>query len=117
MEDKIRKLPKWAQKHINDLERQKKVAMDALSEYLDNQTESVFSVTDILCTEKSPRLAKKYIQAHMIDIETKHIECTFFVREGLDGDVIDIGFNGKIGKDVFIQPRACNSIYLIAKDR
>ena len=34
------KLPAWAQEHIKELERERDIAIRALNDYVDNQTES-----------------------------------------------------------------------------
>ncbi len=61
----ITKLPKKIQQRINDLQRERDVAVRALNEYLDNQTPSHFYFDDLLSTgeERGPSPKRVYVQA------------------------------------------------------
>jgi len=71
MQDKINKLPKWAQEHIKDLNRQRDVAIKALNEYCDSQTDSEFSIQELECTgeEGGPSFKRRYIQTRKIEVD------------------------------------------------
>ena len=62
--DLLAKLPKWAQAHIADLQRQRDAAVEALENIVDHQTPSRIFVEDIVCVRKgAPSFYKTYIQA------------------------------------------------------
>ena len=67
MESKIERLPKWAQDHIRDLERQRNAAIRTLNETLDKQTPGPFFYDDMPCTGEGgadgPVFKRIYIQA------------------------------------------------------
>lgn len=69
--EQIEKLPKWAQEHVADLQRQRNAAVRALDEYKDAQTLSPFFTEDFESTgeSKGPQLRRRYIQAHSIEVE------------------------------------------------
>jgi hypothetical protein len=70
------KLPKWAQEHIRDLERQRDESITALNEYVDRQTESAFYYDDYVSTgeEQGPSNKRSYIQTRQITVEYAGIE-------------------------------------------
>lgn len=49
-QDKIAKLPRWAQEHIEKIGRERDQAINALNRFLDGQTPSGFYVDDCVCT-------------------------------------------------------------------
>lgn len=62
--DLLAKLPKWAQAHIEDLQRQRDAAVGALENIVDHQTPSRIFFEDIVCVGKgAPSFYKTYIQA------------------------------------------------------
>lgn len=62
MPNDLTKLPKWAQDHIADLQRQRDLAVDTLHTHLDGQTESPLYYEQALCTGKgAPDFTKRYI--------------------------------------------------------
>jgi hypothetical protein len=67
----ITKLPKWAQEHIRDLERQRDVAVATLNGFVDNQTESPVYYEDHPCTGEAsgPVFKRRYIQTRQIEVE------------------------------------------------
>ena len=70
--EQIAKLPKWAQEHIENLQRQGAAATKALNRYLDNQTPSPIYIADHVSDQPSggPRFTRNYIQhAHNIAID------------------------------------------------
>jgi hypothetical protein len=84
----ITKLPKWAQEHIRDLERQRDVAVATLNGFVDNQTESPVYYEDHPCTGESPGpvCKRKYLQTDQIEV--KHVG--LYLRVLLRDDRIDI---------------------------
>jgi hypothetical protein len=49
-EEQIAKLPKWAQDHIANVERERFVSVRALNEAMDSQTKAAFYCDDYVCT-------------------------------------------------------------------
>ena len=100
----ITNLPKWAQKHIEDIQRQRDVAVQELNYYVDNQTPSQVWYDDYECTEPGPPvMRRKYIQTNRITIGHVGVELDVLCRE----NHIDIGWGieNTIGlSDVIFQP-------------
>jgi hypothetical protein len=90
LQPQIAKLPKWAQDHIRDLERQREVAIKALDDALNTQTESPFYTEDFLCLgeQRGPTTRRRHFQAHRIIVEWRGIR--------LDVKASDYG-NGQSG--------------------
>lgn len=77
----ISKLPKWAQAHIAELQRQRDTAVDALKQFLDNQSPSRIFFEDMLCIKKgSPEYVKVYIHPSRDEV-TFNLDRTDKVRE------------------------------------
>lgn len=72
----ITKLPKWAQNHIRDLERQRDAAVRALEQFCDEQTPASFSVTELVNDGErvGPSQRKRYIQAHQMVLNHQQVE-------------------------------------------
>lgn len=66
----VSKLPKWAQERIRLLEQEKGEAIKALNKYLDEQTGSCFSITEMVSTGEKvgPSFKTRFIQAHKMDV-------------------------------------------------
>lgn len=62
------KLPRWAQDHIKDLQRERDTAVRCLNEFQDAQTASSFYVSRLECTGESqgPTEKRHYIQTDRI---------------------------------------------------
>ncbi len=111
----IEKLPKWAQEHIKDLNRQRDVAIRALNEYCDKQTESKFYIDESEFTGESvgPTSKRRYIQTRKIYIEHASVLLTVIIREG----EIDIGWsNINHHGDVAFMPSSYMQARLVAKE-
>src|ERR1035437_5384946 len=104
--EQFSKLPKFAQEHIHTLELNATLASRKLTEYLDGQTESPFSIMDSVCDATPPRLVRTYIQTNKVDVSVPGIELSVTV---LEDDTIRMVWHG----DAAIQPQASNSINLI----
>lgn len=59
----ISKLPKWAQNHVKNLQRERDTAVKALGEYVDNQTESDIYIDNLECIGegRGPTPIRRYI--------------------------------------------------------
>ena len=104
------KLPKWAQEHIRDLERQRDTAVKSLKEWTDSQTPSAFSVDELVCTASPPELYRRYIQGHQMDINHAGMLARIMLRD----DTIEISYGPEdraIG-DVVLQPYSFQQVRL-----
>lgn len=116
--EQIAKLPKWAQKHITALERERFISVRALNEYCDSQTESPFRYWDFICTgegnERSNQEIKtRFIQTNKIEVHWAGLELTVLIRP--DVKEIDIQWcagegQGRITEIAFIPKSFCSAV-------
>jgi len=113
----IAKLPKWAQKYISKIERQRDNSVRALNEFADKQTESPVFYEDMICTGESsgPSLKRCYIQTSRIEMHHEGVELSVFLRVG---EGIEIGWSSKnrLGSEVAMIPRGFQQVRLVAKE-
>lgn len=106
------KLPKWAQDHIRNLERERETAIRTLRDFEDTQTKSRISYSDLLCIgERSgPSDITRYVQARRM---------RFAVGKGY----IEVGYNNhgelQVQSDagVVFTADAHNTLTLYPEDR
>ena len=115
--DRISKLPKWVQEHIKNIQRQRDVAVRALNESCDNQTESPIYYEDFLCTgeseTKGPTPKRKYIQSHgRITINHDGVELDVLCHEGY----IDLRWGNDIHSDIAFIPDIYQGARLVSKE-
>lgn len=77
MDEKINKLPKWAQEYIEKLERERNIAIQELDEYLNSQKESPFYVREF----ELGRFFNRYIQTHRMDVQHGDVHLSILLRE------------------------------------
>ena len=112
------KLPKWAQKYIKIIERERFIAVRALREYTDNQTESKFYIDEYECTGENdshgPSSYRRYIQTHKITVVHQGVRLDVMVRD----DHIDLQWSDDKRSSVQIAfiPRAFQSADLYSKE-
>ena len=114
--EKIAKLPKWAQDHIRDIQRQRDIAVRALDQYTDNQTPSPFYVQEMECVEKgAPKFYTRYIHGHRMNVIHQGIELQILLRD----DHIDLSWSGyeKSMAEIAMIPASFQRVRLLAKDR
>lgn len=112
----ISKLPKWAQERIRDLERERDVAVQALSRYTDNQTESPVYFDELLCVGKSP--TKKRVYVHTDNLTFHHADIFLNVQLHHKAEHIDLRWSGgrRMGvADVALIPQSFQHIRLVPK--
>lgn len=116
--DKIAKLPKWAQYEIANLRRDRDMAIRALNEHLDRETESPFYFDDLVCTgeEKGPSFKRKYVQTHKMTVKHAGVELVIVIRRG--DESIDMHWNapGQPCQDVAFIPTSFQAASLKAKE-
>lgn len=82
-EEQFNKLPKWAQEEFKTIQRQREEAIKSLNEYVDNQTESPFSVDDYVSTgeEEGPSKKVRYIQAYCVRVKHAGVDLRVYANE------------------------------------
>lgn len=82
----IVKLPKWAQDHIKELERERDAAIRALNEYVDGQTESPIFYDDLVSSgeNRGPSLKRVYVQSHKVEIIHNGVHLCIWLRDHID---------------------------------
>ena len=115
-QDRMTSLPKWAQDHIRDLQRQRDVALRALNTFCDKQTPSSIYVEDNPCTgeETGPVNKRHYIQSHTVTI--KHARVWLIVLCQDDSIHLHFGNEDESCRNIALQPIASNAIRLVAKE-
>ena len=107
----ISKLPKWAQAHIHDIQRQRDVAVNALQQWSDHQTPAPFSIDEILCTETPPVHMTRYVQGHRMTVTHAGIELNLLLRD----DAIEISYSTEgRARDVMLRPYSYHRLQLRA---
>jgi len=117
MQDKIQKLPKWAQDHIRNISRQRSEAIKALNDYTDNQTKSPFYSEHLLCLgeEGKNSFKKIYFQAYQMTVEHAGIKVNIYTSRD---DSIEINYSGEgySLENICLIPDSYQRIRLITKD-
>lgn len=116
MQEKIDKLPVWAQKYIQELHRERAVAVLELNKVLDVQTPSPFYIDDGVCTgeEQGPSFKRRYIQGYKVNVEYGGICLSVLPRD----NSIELGYEqtAKILGTVVLQPYSYQQIKLFMSD-
>ena len=108
----LTKLPRYAQDFIQDLQRQRDVAVEKLDQFTDGQTKSRIYVHDFSCTDSPPEFRKKYVQASRIDMvlsENEEDVLQFDLKDGC------VSVNGRAR--LSIKPCASNVIEISMEER
>lgn len=112
----IKKLPKWVQEHIQNLQRQRDVAVRELNNYIDSQTPSPFYVDGLVCTgeESGPSLKRRYIEGNKMSVNHDGVSLSIHLRDGH----IDLQWHSarSFTGDVAFIPSACQAARLVSKD-
>lgn len=115
--EQISKLPRWAQEHIADIEQQRFVAIRALNEYQDSQTESPFRCRDFECTgEGKEQLKTRFVQTNKMEVHWAGVELTVLIRPNVQEIYLQwCATDDRIREIAFI-PMAFGSARLKAKE-
>ena len=100
IEEKIAKLPVWARKHIEDLQRERDSAHRALKEFLDTQTPTQIW-TERHISDKTYRVEKHFIQDDTVYMGD------FYFRLEKNGRIY-----GSTNQQVIFYPHSTNCFYL-----
>jgi len=118
MQEKIKKLPKWAQELIQDIGRERDSAIDALNQFTDSQTESCIWHEKWPCTgeggKRGPVPKRRYIQDYKMDFEFEGVHLTVLLREDSGIDLSYSSVDRHHG-DVALVPRSFQQVYLVSK--
>lgn len=107
----VLKLPKWAQAYIEDLLREREMAIRTLNEFQDSQTPSRIYYEDHACTgeETGPTAKIKYIQSNRITfLVGKHEIDIYSNIDEPDHPYLEI--YSDCGKRLFFSPQSGNVI-------
>lgn len=114
------KLPKWAQEHIADLQRERDTAVKALRDWSDTQTPGPIYVDEHACINdepgsRAPSHFKRYIEGHRIGIDWLGIKVDITLRD----DEIGISYGGSnhLLRDVCLQPKFNQGLALIPREK
>lgn len=85
-QDQINKLPTWARNYIAALQNQRDIAVRALNQYCDEQTESPFQIPELECTGEeagsdAPVKKVRYIQTRRMEIKWQGVELSIMLRD------------------------------------
>lgn len=115
--EQISKLPKWAQEHIESLDRRVVIAERTLKEYHDTQTPSEFFYDDYLCIGGgSPTFARKYIQTHKISVVRHGVRADILLRMEDKGIEISWSDEDRTCREIAMVPTSFQKIKLVKKE-
>ena len=116
MDDRIKKLPVWAKEIIENLARQREIAVNALNQYTDGQTPSSFYIDELECTgeERGPSKKTRYIRTRKMEVEHAGVHLSILLRDGK----IDLQWSGidRTSEQIAFVPRSFQAADLIAKE-
>lgn len=118
--NRIAKLPRWAQEHIESLERERDEANKMLTKFTDSQTEAPFFYKEFRGTdpEGATRYPVKYIQTHKVGIRHAGLEVEVLLPYGAQGRTgIEIRFSADPGFEAALFPSTSNGIAIRACKR
>ena len=116
--EQLNKLPKWAQDHIESIQRQRDQAVKALNEVAGNQSPSPFSYTRHDCTSTGgPTFRKFTIQADTLIVNWLGIELRVDAHDyGNQGKGIRLQWTGEHQtEDVAMIPSSYQAVALVPK--
>jgi hypothetical protein len=107
------KLPKWAQDHIKDLQRQRDEAVKTLNRSLDSQTKTAIWFEQHPCTgeQKGPSFKRSYVQSDRIAFAANGSVYELCLHDGV---VLRVNEGGL---QLEIRPRCSSSIEICAGRR
>jgi hypothetical protein len=79
--EQIEKLPKWAQEGIQNLKRERELAVRKMEALINANQEGSFRVAEFVCTTTPPAMYETFIQGTRLDINWKGIEVNIILRD------------------------------------
>jgi hypothetical protein len=114
-QEKIEKLPKWAQDYIQQIEGGRLASVRALNEYCDSQTESPYYVDEYECTgeQQGPSFKRRYIQTRKMEVSHGDVVLRIYLR---DEDAIELQWDNKTGsmEEIAMIPHGFHKVALKA---
>lgn len=117
--EQIAKLPKWAQEHIRDIERERDIAVSVKNKMVDEQTPSPIYVNDWTTNP----ITKRYVQCQCKNLVIEHagVRAEILLAEPDDGQRlhgIEISYSTlkHVIGNVALVPRGNGIIQLVHKD-
>ena len=111
----IDKLPKWAQEHIADLQRQRNEAVRALNEHLDNETPSPFYGDAFECISSPPEHKRYYFQCHKhMMVEHNSVLLDIILRDDIELSWRNTDEGSRIIENVAFVPTSFMQARLVA---
>ena len=106
--NEIAKLPKWAQEHIANLQRERDLSVRTLNEFQNSQTPSKIWTDDWVCSgeEKGPTVKTHYIQSRSVNIKVGNSEVHLYLRRD---NVLEISTGTNT---LYFKPQASNVIHI-----
>ena len=121
-QEKLNKLPKWAQQEFVDIERKHEIAVAKLDEYINENQEGYFSIDDISThgnksCESSLVFLKHRVKGNNMKIHFKGVELDIFLDEC--SEKINLSYSledqhSPFGNDVLLQP-VCHNKFSLSK--
>lgn len=96
--EQIERLPKWAQAHIKDLDRQRRVAIDALKQFQDSNEPTMVSYEKMRHLDGEVQFLTRYIDARSVEFVAAGVslEVTLPIDECERGIKLSWGPEGSI---------------------
>lgn len=119
----INKLPRWAQRHIEELQRQRDEAVRELNEWVDHQTPSPIFINEYvgIGEQRGPSEKRRYIQGRGLSIEWQGVSLDILLAkdDSQRDDGIEIRWGGErrlSGSMVAMIPKSFQMVSLVAKE-
>ena len=116
-DERIKKLPRWAQEIIEDLDRERTVAIRALNEYCESQDPSPFYIDEWESTgeTRGPTTKTRYIQTRRIEVDHAGVHLSVSISNDNDLILQWSDQNRRVGEVAFI-PESYQRARLVSKD-
>ena len=121
--EQIAKLPKWAQDHLNDIQRQRDSAVNRLDTLADNQTPSPFYIEEMDCTNATggPTARRFYLQTSRIVCVHAGVRLDIYLPREKDSqrlNGIDLTYSDVRTRSGYVAliPRCSGNVQLLSKE-
>ena len=111
--EQLAKLPKWAQEHIEDMDRRAVVAERTLREFYDNSTPSEFYTED--WDAEQNKMVRRYVQTHRLSIERDGLKVDLLLRQDDPGVDITWCDETRLCCQVPLIPEGLNHVRIMLK--